>query len=147
MHQNTQFQWYTLKYTVNTQTKLKKIFCPSFTGTRTNLHKPRKFYKNSLHYLEGLLPFTKPPAQAAGADPTQATPPNGLINQFSKIAETFEPIMQFWYPLRLSIYKKKCKVVHFMTQSTISNDVGVTHGQNRVWYISAGNELKFWLLL
>ena len=22
-----------------------------------------------------------------------------------------------------------------------------THGQNRVWYISAGNELKFWLLL
>ena len=22
-----------------------------------------------------------------------------------------------------------------------------TYGQNRVWYISAGNELKFWLLL
>ena len=21
-----------------------------------------------------------------------------------------------------------------------------THGQNRVWYISAGNELEFWLL-
>ena len=23
----------------------------------------------------------------------------------------------------------------------------ITHGQNRVWYISAGIELKFWLLL
>ena len=22
-----------------------------------------------------------------------------------------------------------------------------THGQNRFWYISAGNELKFWLLV
>ena len=43
----------------------------------------------------------------------------------SKIAITFELIMQFGRPLRFRIYKIKCEVVYFMTVSTISNNVGV----------------------
>ena len=39
--------------------------------------------------------LNKPAAQAAGADPSDATPPVGKIRRFIKIAVTFEPIMQF----------------------------------------------------
>ena len=47
------------------------------------------------------------------------TPLIGEINSFSKIAVTFEPMMQFWYSLRLRMpYFVKHSL--FMTQITIS---------------------------
>ena len=39
--------------------------------------------------------MNKPAAQAAGADPADATPPVGKIHTFRKIAVIFEPIQQF----------------------------------------------------
>ena len=38
----------------------------------------------------------KPAKQAAGADLPDATPPIDKIHPFSKIAVTFEPVIQFW---------------------------------------------------
>ena len=39
-----------------------------------------------------------------------------------------------------------CQLCPLAAVETLLHALG-THGQNRVWYISAGNELKFWLLL
>ena len=40
---------------------------------------------------------------------------------------------------------------HYSTVSTVSGTIlyssSNTHGQKRVWLISAGNELEFWVLL
>ena len=48
-----------------------------------------------------------------------ATLPIGKIHQFSKIAITFEPIMQCRCPSRFAY--KNCNIVYFINQSTIFN--------------------------
>ena len=67
--------------------------------------------------------INKPAVQAAGADPPQWKSPIGKIHPFSKINVTFEPIVQFWYPLMFGSWNilNVCNIVNCMTRSTNSN--------------------------
>ena len=55
-----------------------------------------------------------------------------------------------WGLLRITLGTRLLPLAHCVTWPegwrVLKRGEG-THGQNMVWYISAGNELEFWLLL
>ena len=73
------------------------------------VHNNSLMYDNSnyclvhLSDLSNVVYLNKPAAQAAGADPSRWSSTNGQNPPFSKIAVTFEPVMQFGCPLGFKI--------------------------------------------
>ena len=88
----------------------KKILTARPTGFQFNLDQKFPFLSIKTSLLGRLQAQTFP----------DATPPISKIHPSSKIAVTFEPMMQFWFLNLLNL----CNIVYFMVRSPISYPEG-----------------------